>query len=321
MPEPVLSVCQQHRVTACFNQTNSNLFSDYYLYEDINQGQCIWDLGDMPSYLPANGYDWHYATLGFSLSYLKGWNNTLGNWSSLWKSDGEDSNPQKPTAIPISKDNILLCFALNISNIMDHHTLSLYPSHLTDSFLYVHSANQMLEPSRTNAPLSLSDGMKKTYQLVLTYNRHKPTRKVPCSNDQKSFDGCILGHAVERMILEANCSLAFLGNNETACRDFASGQKAMEAYWSGFWNTTTTLLQCPKPCNFFSVDINFNTYDLLHLGTGNSHFHKLGELWNLKLDLPSSVKVISTRYSYGFISFVAELGGWLGLFLGKLVNI
>ena len=364
VPEPMLSVCKQYKVTECLEDTSPFDFlntdededgyyeddyeDEYYDEEDGEEeeeeedeeeeeeeeegkdketAKCKWDDGNIPGYLPADGYDWqrkHHATLDFSLSYLKAWNNTLSDWSLLWERDSQVANPQKPTVIPLSKEEILLCFALNFSQIIQYPILAFAPYQAlgsTESVLYVHAANQLFEPSRTNIPLPLAQGLKKTYELELTYNRQLPTEDVPCSESQKSYDGCILGHAVERMMLEANCSIVFLGNNETACRDFASGQKAMEAYWSAFWNTTATSMLCPKPCNFFNVDINFQTHDLLlEMFADNSYLYEGGDFRDLRLEPPSSVEVITTRYSYGVISFVAELGGWMGLFLGKLVH-
>ena len=62
---------------------------------------------------------------------------------------------------------------------------------------------------------------------------------------------------------------------------------------------------CPYPCEFSDYTIDVARSTEVH-----------GTAGQFLLSMPDTVRVTEAFRSYGFVSFVGELGGWVGLFVG-----
>lgn len=89
------------------------------------------------------------------------------------------------------------------------------------------------------------------------------------------------------------------------CEKEEDVQKAFEIYWSGH---NETIGNCLHPCIYVLV-------------TGfNIDFEAPASSKNmLKINFDQMVKVFQAKYDYSFESMIAEIGGYVGLFLGVSV--
>lgn len=248
-----------------------------------------------------------------------GWNESIGAWGNIWTRKYAANTTYAPFNIPLSKDEVAICYSFNMTHLGSFSTLGIQKNGFSPlTMMYVHAHGQLFEPSRTNVRFPILDRVQKTYKLILGYNIQLWTEENACSTNSISFDECVTSFAHERMMKEANCSLLFMEEDETACRNFSISQKAMEAYWRSFWNVSMRSSICSLSCQFYNVEIEYQNNDiLLELFTQDSHRYTSGDNHRILLNIPSIVGVTETRYSYSFVSFIAELGGWLGLFLGN----
>ena len=117
---------------------------------------------------------------------------------------------------------------------------------------------------------------------------------------------------LQEVILKVGCSVPYGFNISNVCIDEKQSNKAMELYnklnkHSTTANSTSYKIQsCPYPCKFTRT------------------YFKDKRKWKRDNKNPSSlflrfnkfVKVSKARYSYGGLELLAELGGYVGLFLG-----
>ena len=69
------------------------------------------------------------------------------------------------------------------------------------------------------------------------------------------------------------------------------------------------LIVCPKPCTMFKMQPRTTTYN----STG------LGYYASLDIRFHQIITISNDQYSYTWLNLVAELGGYVGLFLGYSV--
>ena len=87
--------------------------------------------------------------------------------------------------------------------------------------------------------------------------------------------------------------------------------KSVEAL-SLFWNILANgkeIDDCPYPCHFLRTWITNTEYE-------DKTSHDNGSIW---LDFDKYIKVTISNYSYTGLELLAELGGYVGLFLGLSV--
>ena len=123
----------------------------------------------------------------------------------------------------------------------------------------------------------------------------------PCVDDSYyEKDSCSDDLIFKESMEEVNCTWPFVKNKNHICTDKDSAIEAMEI---GIDERRRP--KCPNPCNYIKVitiPISKNR---------NVNF--------LKFFLPDSIKVHKAYYAYDEVSLIAEIGGYVGLFLGSSV--
>ena len=133
-----------------------------------------------------------------------------------------------------------------------------------------------------------------------------------CTSDLDR-DTCIDDYLFKNLTQEVGCTTPFAKNQTVICTDTKLALKA--------WKITNELLfrnpmemmkHCPKSCT--QVQPSFASYRESNTSaSGWKHNH-------LILDFKQFVKVSKTDYSYTFLSFLADVGAFVALFLGTSVN-
>ena len=143
-------------------------------------------------------------------------------------------------------------------------------------------------------------------RLDIQVNKLISTSNMECAIESQSFDSC----AAKLTKLQMPCQLPFMqeAEEELLCKTKEDAEKALQIFQSSYHS-------CNLPCNQVQVDIMLHPVDWLYILT-NPTFPISTIIPGYYIKLPTTVQVSEMQWSYGIISFIAELGGWVGLLLG-----
>ena len=131
----------------------------------------------------------------------------------------------------------------------------------------------------------------------------------PCGEYENSRDDC-LHETISKMAWEeVGCTSPYHNNKSVICTDPVKGQSAHQIYNSYIRNQSFASRVCPKTCQFQAI--SFDNFE-----QKNSFF--LNKM--LQLTFEEFIKVSVSSPSYTFLSLIAEVGGYVGLFLGVSIN-
>ena len=132
------------------------------------------------------------------------------------------------------------------------------------------------------------------------YHMLDNTDDQPCVNDSDyDIDTCSDNLVFKESMERVNCTWPFVKNKNYICTEVDSAIKAMQ-----IGTNERRRSKCPNRCNYIKlVTIPINRYP-----------KKAGSF--LKFFLPNSIQVHKAYYAYDAVSLLAEIGGYVGLFLG-----
>ena len=151
---------------------------------------------------------------------------------------------------------------------------------------------------------------KNSTVIQLSYDIFKTLNHVnnPC-NDTKAYttDACFDALAYEESMKELNCTWPFNKKSFKICRDYDKAKKAKtigEKYFKNKYD------QCLVPCINLETKADGNIWE----SSKNS-----GRKY-IQFKFKENVKVFEAYYTYNELSLIAEIGGYVGLFLGWSVQ-
>ena len=109
------------------------------------------------------------------------------------------------------------------------------------------------------------------------------------------------------------CTTPFGPNKSNICTNEISGMNAMNIYRNNFYEEKYG--GCFNPCSFFSITTTKTMYKEIKSMFGRAIKHS-----QLKIHFEEIIKVTNGYYLYSGLSLIAEIGGYVGLFLGVSVN-
>ena len=130
-------------------------------------------------------------------------------------------------------------------------------------------------------------------------------------------DQCVDEYIISDLTQMVGCTTPFVSNKSNICTDEERSLEAIDRHLKIIKGNANTLAKvCPKSCTQVSsiVSNRLKTYE------GNSESDYFAEEGALKLLFPQFIKVSETEWSYSSLSLLAEVGGYVGLFLGISVN-
>ena len=145
--------------------------------------------------------------------------------------------------------------------------------------------------------------IQKSYEQNIDYNyeilKAVSTEEEKCNSDTEyRQDDCKIQLAHEKSLLLLNCSFQI-----DLCEEIDELIKSLEIYENITNSDNST---CPKQCTDLIQDINLQPI-----------------IWNpeqnysmCSINFPKHVKVITIREDYGSLELFAEIGGYVGLFMG-----
>ena len=120
-------------------------------------------------------------------------------------------------------------------------------------------------------------------------------------DDTYSIDECNRQQAFEKMMEELNCTWPLFENKDHICMDVNSSKKALEI---GEKYYKKHVQRCKWPCKYLRTMIDGLVKQ------------KLKEELHVSFIFKPNVKVFKSFYVYNELSLIAEIGGYVGLFLG-----
>ena len=126
----------------------------------------------------------------------------------------------------------------------------------------------------------------------------------------ESRDDCIY-EAIQKESMETiGCTAPFIPDKSNICTYQTQATKANSLFENVTkWTQTKATRLCPRPCKQYII--SFGNKDTSHAKS---------PMPTLKLEFPKFIKVSKSSFSYTILELIAEVGGYVGLFLGVSIN-
>lgn len=127
----------------------------------------------------------------------------------------------------------------------------------------------------------------------------------PCNQDPTyDYDQCLSAEADMKNMNKYGCTSGLDLDQESICQNGTILTEMKANYVSKYLKNTT----CTHPCSYLIVK---------HERSGAEPFENDTKI--IQFNLPEKVTVITSQYFYDGLSMIAEIGGYVGLFLGVSV--
>ena len=124
-------------------------------------------------------------------------------------------------------------------------------------------------------------------------------------------------YIISNLTQMVRCTTPFVSNKSNICTDRERSVAAYDMHMEITEGNPNTLAKvCPKSCTQVSSMISY--CKTFYLGDIESDYYTA--YGTLELYFPQFIKVSETEWSYSSLSLLAEVGGYVGLFLGISVN-
>ena len=133
----------------------------------------------------------------------------------------------------------------------------------------------------------------------------------PCGEYENSRDDCLESEITKIVMENVGCTSPYHTNQSNICTDPEKGKIAQFIYFTTFGNKSFASIVCPKTCKFQVISLS--NYE-----KKTSNFNFLSK--TLKIKFEEFIKVSTSSPSYTFLELMAEVGGYVGLFLGVSIN-
>ena len=209
------------------------------------------------------------------------------------------------------------CHTLNISNEHAHFSgIEIYLR--VNSTLFFHTPGMFKKAQMENQHQHQSViKLGNHYEFNLKYEYWDFRRKlhdydgIPCMNEIGYSKDFCTSREIEQYSLENfGCITPFGLNKTKICNNTTNAEKAMKIYWDSM--SSANYNSCFNPCSSFSITSPTPTV--------TSRETKKNAVVQLTFEQYKVIKIYESYYIYSELSLIAEIGGYVGLFLGISVN-
>ena len=131
----------------------------------------------------------------------------------------------------------------------------------------------------------------------------------PCETEPEfNQDDCTKTKLEKKSLEMFACTTPFGTNKEKICQDHEIGFKVMDMYRETMEKNVDN---CYSPCSFLRTKAIKTTESI------RNFFGSNGQVY---IKLKKNIHVFEAQYLYSILSMIAEVGGYVGLFLGISVN-
>ena len=336
VPETVVSFCYLLTVTDCSTPTPTpfDMFNSYYYTYDEEDEECSWGAGEIPSYGNSTEVFWNETKSKQELDIddiidgLEMWNPKTDSWINTLTSN---ETIVERNVWPFLANEIQICNTIRNPLLSENGaSMKIIPKQIATEkykglkFLYFHVDGQFLGPVIKQNLFKIEEYDYKYgnafYLLSVENTIVASTKRNPCENDETQFDLCVWSTSINNTLRIAGCLPPFLAvtesNDEILCSNNSAGEQAFTVFNAEFVYAKDN---CLPPCSTNKMDLNYNyhanLFGNMKKGNENRYLPKFG----FYISFPSLVEVVESQESYDWVSYVAEVSGWLGLFLGIAV--
>ena len=174
--------------------------------------------------------------------------------------------------------------------------------------IYFHSFGSM-KSSRPRVYFRIDPDERMTVALEYSINEFLDSSKEPCEkNIDYNTDDCIDKALYEKSIKEIGCTTPWGKNKTMICTEQSKADMAVDLYNTYFMGENHS---CPKACTISRIRGSVLYYNKNSTARNNSVMY---------INLAEKVSDYKSYFTYTGLSLVAEIGGYVGLFLGISVN-
>ena len=183
---------------------------------------------------------------------------------------------------------------------------------LVNTTVYIHTPGMFLKGSeqlRSKIHVKLGKdyryGVHHEFHELLDYGRS------PCNNEKTyQIDACNYNGSERQSLEEFGCTTPFGPNKSKICTNQTIVSKAFSTYWRFMYSWSEKNYEgCYYPCSYFIVSTKLDAKQKASPGFSR-----------LYLNFEQLIQVTKSHYTYSKLSLIAEIGGYVGLFLGISVN-
>ena len=201
------------------------------------------------------------------------------------------------------------CITLLTNNGMEQIILQL----LVNSTINIHTPGMFLQGDGGQRRQHKSINLRDDHELHLDYEYHQlldvDYGGVPCKKEKEYRKDLCTEKMIEKELIDKiGCTTPFVSNKSQICTEEDRGLQAD--------NLARDLhhvkgSKCANPCSIFSFTTTYFK---------KSEFWSNGTYLRIKIKFPKNIKVFERSYTYSRLSLLAEIGGYVGLFLGISIN-
>ena len=131
-----------------------------------------------------------------------------------------------------------------------------------------------------------------------------------CEDEKKySLDECVHNLLNKESMEKIGCVTPFGITKDNICKDSAKSREAFKLFSEyRIYGKSNKSLACLKPCSFLNIKLSKSNEKLTDKNHGTLSFF-----------FEDFIQETSSYYSYGSREFIAEIGGYVGLFIGASV--
>ena len=131
-----------------------------------------------------------------------------------------------------------------------------------------------------------------------------------CNNDKSyQLDDCNTKEVELDSLDMVGCTNPYALYKTKICTDAYEGEKAIDIYREFMYPDSDNFEGCDYPCSYFIVS-----------GKNSKEYDDSPEVAIVSLVFEKLIKETKSYYTYSGLSLIAEIGGYVGLFLGISVN-
>ena len=164
--------------------------------------------------------------------------------------------------------------------------------------LYVHKKEQFLANSKNGLVQIQSINHIEDTELTIRVSKLISSLSTQCEEEATSFDSCVKYSTYLQMHDQCNRSY----NTKSLMRKMLDLDK-------------TGVHSCPVSCTQVNIGMRLTPINWLDVLVTSKHLDKMLAP-GYYMTIPSAISFTEMYEGYTLVSFIAELGGWVGLFLG-----
>ena len=214
--------------------------------------------------------------------------------------------------LPVDMRNYGRCYTFNLPSRTQRDGVSKITFFLVSEVrVFVHNKGDLSMNEDARSQFADAGPYKKTFFNV-EHNIYKmlDLDGKLCEDEQDySLDECVHNSLNKESMEKIECVSPFGINKDNICKDPKRSKMAYELfleYWD--YGRSNTSLVCLKPCSFLNIKLSKSNE--------NPNGNKYGKLIFFFKEF---IQETSSYYSYGSREFIAEIGGFVGLFLGASI--